>query len=161
MKRDAVFDESEKYRYSLYREWDNSLPRILFIMLNPSTANHDTEDHTSRQCLYFSKKFGYGSLEIVNLYAYVSTDPKQLKESDDPIGKKNNAYILEAAKRAKTVVIAWGEKHLMKQRNKEITKLLREYGHQVYCLDVTKSGHPRHPSRMRHSIDSLKVFAAY
>lgn len=78
MKMDAVCDESGTYRYLLYRELDSSLPRILYIMLNPSTASHETEDQTSKQCLYFTKKFGFGSLEVVNLYALISTDQAKI-----------------------------------------------------------------------------------
>ncbi|MBO2945644.1 DUF1643 domain-containing protein [Paenibacillus sp. F411] len=69
MKMDAIFDSTRKYRYLLSREWDTLLPRVLYVMLNPSTANHEEEDQTSKQCLYFAKKFGFGSLEVVNLYA--------------------------------------------------------------------------------------------
>lgn len=29
------------YRYRLDRAWDDSLPRLVFLMLNPSTADGD------------------------------------------------------------------------------------------------------------------------
>ncbi|PIH60098.1 hypothetical protein CS562_09290 [Paenibacillus sp. LK1] len=87
MKQGAMFDSERKYRYLLTREWDITLPKLLYIMLNPSTANESSEDQTSRQCLYFANKFQYGSLEVVNLYSLISTDPKRLKESlIDPVG---------------------------------------------------------------------------
>lgn len=53
LKMDAVFSQCGKYRYLLKREWDASLPKVLYIMLNPSTASHETEDQTSKQCLFF------------------------------------------------------------------------------------------------------------
>ncbi len=64
MKQGAKFDSERKYRYLLTREWDITLPKLLYIMLNPSTANENSEDQTSRQCLYFANKFQYGSLIV-------------------------------------------------------------------------------------------------
>ncbi|WP_153976914.1 DUF1643 domain-containing protein [Paenibacillus xylanilyticus] len=159
MKMDAVFDPTKKYRYLLSREWDASLPRLLYVMLNPSTASHEEEDQTSKQCLYFAKKFGFGSLEIVNLYAIISTDPNQLKFVHDPIGDENDKFILEAASRATTIIVSWGEKHFINQRHNKVARLLTSKGHQLHCLGIAKSGHPRHPSRMSHSIESLTLYS--
>ncbi|MGG1940395.1 DUF1643 domain-containing protein [Paenibacillus polymyxa] len=159
MKMDAFFDSTKKYRYLLTREWDASLPRVLYVMLNPSTANHEEEDRTSSQCLHFAKKFGYGSLEVVNLYALISTDPDQLKIASDPVGTENDKFILDAASRAKTIVIAWGEKHFINQRHNRVARLLTDKGYHLYCLGIAKSGHPRHPSRLSHSIESLTLYS--
>ncbi|MEC0136712.1 DUF1643 domain-containing protein [Paenibacillus macerans] len=159
MKMDAVFDSTRRYRYLLSRIWDDSLPKVLYVMLNPSTADNSEEDRTSSQCLYFAKKFGYGSLEVVNLYALISTDPKQLKFEFDPIGTENDKFILEAAGRAKTIVVAWGEKHFINQRHNKVARLLTSEGHQLHCLGIAKSEHPRHPSRMSHSIESLTLYS--
>lgn len=159
MKMEAVFDSTRKYRYLLFREWDPSLPRMLYVMLNPSTASQIEEDQTSKQCLHFAKKFGFGSLEVVNLYAIISTDPNQLKNMLNPIGDENDKFILEAASRAKTVVVAWGEKHFINQRHNKVARLLTSAGHQLHCLGIAKSGNPRHPSRMNHSIESLILYS--
>lgn len=156
---DAEFDSTRKYRYLLLREWDTSLPRVLYVMLNPSVANQEEDDRTSTQCLHFAKKFGYGSLEVVNLYAFISTDPNQLRSEYDPIGVENDKFILEAAKRAKTIVIAWGEKYFVNQRHIKVARLLTSEGYQLHCLGIAKSGHPRHPSRMSHSIESLTLYS--
>jgi hypothetical protein len=159
MKKSAIFNETREYRYILTREWDSSLRKILYIMLNPSTASHEVEDRTSKQCLFFAKKFEYGSLEVVNLFSIIATDPKKLKHVLNPIGNDNDRYILEAAKRADTIVVAWGEKHFINKRNKNVLSILKSNGHELYCLDVAKSGHPRHPSRMKHNIDNLKIYS--
>lgn len=159
MKMNAVFDHAGKYRYLLSREWNDALPRVLYVMLNPSTANHEEEDRTSSQCIYFAQKFGFGSLEIVNLYAFISTDPKQLKLEYDPIGSENDKYMLEAASRAKTIIVAWGGKHFFNHRNKKVKRLLTSNGHQLQCLGIARSGHPRHPSRLSHSIETFTLYA--
>lgn len=159
MKMDAIFDSTKKYRYLLTREWNTNLPRLLYIMLNPSTADHETDDQTLKQCIFFAKKFEYGSLEVVNLFALISTDPEYIREHSDPIGINNDKYILEAATRANTIVVAWGEKHFINQRHNKVAKMLMNRGHDLYCLGIAKSGHPRHPSRMSHSIESLQLYS--
>ncbi|OIA98736.1 hypothetical protein AK95_16385 [Paenibacillus sp. LC231] len=159
MKQGAVFDSEKKYRYLLTRKWDLTLPKLLYIMLNPSTANEVLEDQTSRQCLYFANKFKYGSLEVVNLYSLISTNPKRLKESlIDPVGPETDKYIVEAALRADRVVIAWGEKHFFNKRDKQVMELLRSERIGLFCLKKAKSGQPRHPSRLGHDINELINF---
>ncbi|MEW9699074.1 DUF1643 domain-containing protein [Paenibacillus sp. SI8] len=61
MKREAIFSDKRKYRYSLLREWDSSLPRVLYVMLNPSIADAEIDDQSIKRCIYFAKKFGFGS----------------------------------------------------------------------------------------------------
>lgn len=95
----------------------------------------------------------------MNLYALISTDPSQLKVALDPVGEENNRHIEEAASRADTIVVAWGEKHFVNQRDKKVAKLLTTKGIDLYCLEIAKSGHPRHPSRMSHNIKSLKLYS--
>ncbi|OMF05596.1 DUF1643 domain-containing protein [Paenibacillus sp. FSL H7-0942] len=159
MQLSATFDPEKKYRYLLTREWDVTLPKLLYIMLNPSTADEVSEDQTSRQCLYFANKFQYGSFEVVNLYSLISTDPKGLKQSlVDPIGHKTDQYIIEASLRANRVIIAWGEKHFFNQRDKQVIEMLRSKDINLYCLKMAKSGHPRHPSRLAHDIEDLILF---
>ncbi|MBE1446082.1 DUF1643 domain-containing protein [Paenibacillus sp. OAS669] len=149
MRREAFFSNDCKYRYSLLREWDTSLPRVLYIMLNPSVADAEIDDQTIKRCTYFAEKFGFGSLEVVNLYALISTDPFEIKTESEPIGKDNDYHILVAAKRASKIIVAWGEKGFYNQRHNKVTRMLHDNGYSLYCLKLTKNGHyPRHPSRL-------------
>ena len=79
MIRTAVIDKTEKYRYSLLREWDDTRHKCLFIMLNPSTADASRDDPTIRRCIAFAKREGCGGLHVVNLFAYRATDPVELR----------------------------------------------------------------------------------
>jgi len=156
MELNAIFSLDRRYRYLLTREWDKSLQRVTYIMLNPSTASENTEDQTSKQCLFFAKKFGFGSLEVVNLYSLISTDPKGLKTlMIDPIGEETDKYILQSALNADRVIIAWGEKYFFNRRNKVVIEMLKNQGIELFCLKKAKSGHPRHPSRLEHEINEL------
>ena len=86
----ADFDPTGVYRYSLWREWDARAPAVAFVMLNPSTADAGKDDPTIRRCASFARSWGYGSLEVVNLFAYRASEPKRLRQTPDPIGPAND-----------------------------------------------------------------------
>ncbi len=92
------------YRYTLWRIWDEHKPRVLFVLLNPSTANAIQDDATLRRCIHFARSWSYGSLEIVNLFALRATNPIHLRQAADPIGPCNDLYIREAAARATLLI---------------------------------------------------------
>lgn len=143
MIKGAVLDPTYTYRYSLWRRWDVSLPAVLFIMLNPSTADENEDDPTIRRCIGFAKDWGFGALEVRNLFAYRATDPKELKQCIDSIGPDNDKHILEAAQAADKIILAWGVHGVLKKRNREVYKILAPY--MPECLDITNGGHPKHP----------------
>jgi uncharacterized protein DUF1643 len=72
----ATADVRGAYRYSLTRVWDEALPTITFVLLNPSTADDQQLDPTLRRCVSFAKREGYGGMITLNLYAFRATDPK-------------------------------------------------------------------------------------
>lgn len=86
MKSEAILSVDRKYRYVLTRTWDETLPNIMFVGLNPSTADETTDDPTIRRCINFAKSWGYGGLYMVNLFAYRSTNPNNIRIVDNPIG---------------------------------------------------------------------------
>ena len=85
-KAGAEFSKDRKYRYRLWREWNKTKPAVLFVMLNPSTADELVLDSTVSRCLSFAKEWGYGRLEVANLFALRATDPKELNKVEDPVG---------------------------------------------------------------------------
>jgi hypothetical protein len=141
----ALFDPSERYRYRLWRVWDRRLPRCLFVMLNPSTADYEINDLTVRRCIDFAHRWGYGGLEVCNLFAFRSTDPAALYEVIDPVGAENDRAILEAATAAGVVVVAWGNHGQLHGRGRYVTQLLEEAAIAAHCLGVNDSGEPKHP----------------
>ena len=143
IRRGAVFSSCRWWRYSLTRVWDEAKARICFVMLNPSTADADHDDATTRRCMRRVMKLGYGQYEAVNLFALRATKPTVLKAALHPIGPANDAAILSAAQRADRVVIAWGAHGSWHGRNIEALALLRALD--LWCLGVTDGGQPRHP----------------
>ena len=105
----AVFSEDRRYRYLLSRRVGESSRRVLFLMLNPSKADEERNDATIRRCVGFARDWGYGILDVVNLFALMSTDPKALLKADDPVGPDNDVAIRAALEIADTVVPAWGQ----------------------------------------------------
>ena len=144
----AIFSEDRRYRYLLRRRVGNSTWRVLFIMLNPSMADEERNDPTIRRCIGFGQDWGFGLLDVVNLFAMMSTDPRALLKAEDPIGPDNDAAIRAALEVADTVVLAWGNHALdHKERAAAVAEMAREVV-RPYCLGLTLRGAPKHPLRL-------------
>lgn len=143
----AVIDESGQYRYQFSCKWGDAERYVTFIMLNPSIGNQDRPDPTLRKCINYAKKWGYDGIKVANLFAYISTNPKRLREVDDPVGVDNNQHILEMIEDSEQVILAWGQSirsPFVKRRIQEVMYLLRE--RDSYCLKRTVDGkYPKHP----------------
>ena len=157
VKRDAYIEG--KYRYWLTRVWDDQLPRMMWILLNPSIADNSTDDPTVKKCMGFAKGLGYGSIEIVNLYAYIATDPKELidiinnnkkiegfKEltgKKAAIGPYNDQHIKTAAQRADVIILGWGNNASRSKPCKDVIERLSD--NELKCIEINKSRQPKHP----------------
>jgi hypothetical protein len=146
--RSALLSEDGLYRYNLVRRWDSSLDRLAWVMLNPSTADGLKDDATIRRVERFTREWGYGSLVVVNLFAYRATDPKELtrRERWEVIGDDNDKAISREAD-GRDVVLAWGSALPagLKGRAAFVTGDIAEVARAMYCLGLTARGEPRHP----------------
>ncbi len=144
----AVISGCGRYRYSLTRRWGTGAP-MLFVMLNPSTANAMEDDPTIRRCVNFARADGHPAIEVVNLFAFRATDPKALAcvrdDLADLVGPENDLRILRARDRAGAIVCAWGASvpRSLRPRVSHVTDLL--LSRVCFCLGLTKGGDPRHP----------------
>jgi hypothetical protein len=145
IESDARFSDCERYRYLLRRVWDRNKPRVLIVMLNPSTANARTDDPTVLACIRQCRALGYGSFEIVNLFALKSTDPRALKSAPDPVGPQNDDVIEAAVHRCDLVICAWGAHPFAGPRARHVTGMLRRHRAALFCFGITKGNAPRHP----------------
>lgn len=145
MVRDAVISRCGTYRYLLTREWDPSLASMLWIMLNPSTADASVDDPTIRKCIGFAKKWCFGSITVVNLYALRATSPKELALHSHPCGPMNDSYIEAAFVDVGLVVAAWGTKG-SPRRSKDVCAIAARKEKPLHHIGtLTKDGFPRHP----------------
>ena len=151
----ATFDKSRDYRYRLSRVWDDSLPRIVWCMLNPSTASAFRSDPTIIRVIKFSRRWGFGAAEVVNLFALRSPSPTSLRLAHDPVGPGNDAAVAEAVTTGQHVVAAWGNGGSVVNpltgtcRCDEVKRLLDRRDVEVHCLRLTKSLQPGHPLYVR------------
>ena len=150
----AAFSRDGRYRYRLWRRWDRSRPAIAFCMLNPSTADARRDDTTIRRCIGFARDWGYGGIEVVNIFALRATDPRALRTARDPVGPRNDAFMLRAATRS-PVVIAWGVHGALRGREATALRLLGPRT-RLLALGRTRSGAPRHPLYLRHDSEPME-----
>lgn len=144
--RGACISDCGLYRYALWRIWDNSLQQVTWVMLNPSTADHEVDDPTIRRVTSFTRDAGYGGFSVLNLFAFRSPSPRAMKSADDPIGPHNMAYFSGLVADRQDVVAAWGTNGGWMDRDLEIMRVLCR--NKVMCLGTTKDGYPRHPLRL-------------
>lgn len=150
----AVIDSTGKYRYLLWRIWDQEKPKLLFIMLNPSTADGKEDDPTIRRCINYAKVWGYGSIEVVNLFALRATNPSELLKAADPIGQENDKRIIRAVDNSERVIAAWGTKGTILNRNIQVMRWLKGIK-KIHCLEITKDGHPKHPLYAKGNLNPM------
>jgi len=132
------------YRYRLWRTWDESKQPLAWCMLNPSKADAEDDDPTIRRVVRFSRDHGYGAIEVINLFAYRATKPRELRKAANPIGSKNQIALNSVFDR--DLVVAWGAiPKSSEARATEVLEFLTGWAANVFCLGTTKQGHPRHP----------------
>ncbi|MEX0285159.1 MAG: DUF1643 domain-containing protein [Paracoccaceae bacterium] len=141
----AVYSDCDRYRYALTRIWEPEGKRVMFVMLNPSTATEVQNDPTVERCERRARALGYGGFRVTNIFAWRDTDPKKMRAAADPVGPENDAAILEGADWADAIVAAWGTHGTHLARGPAVEQLLRDAGHPLLHLGLSKAGHPKHP----------------
>jgi len=159
MKKHAIISPCGKYRYTLERIWEKEKPLLLFIMLNPSTADATEDDNTIRRCIGFAKSNGYGGILIGNLYAYRATKPRLLfniRSIPFITGPDNDEHICTMAERAKDIVFAWGNHGQKYSMGDRVAKRMSLAFNQPLCLGVNANGHPKHPLYVSSNVEFVK-----
>ncbi len=146
----AVFSTCEHYRYLLWRRWDDRLPLLGFIGLNPSTAGEEADDPTIRRCRGFATELGYGGIVVANLFAYRTSRPRDLFAAADPVGVENQIWLDKLDGCCAKRVAIWGN-------HGQAFFIKRKIVLPVYCLRINKSGAPAHPLYLPRGL-SLKRF---
>lgn len=147
IKRSAEISPCGNYRYSLSRIWDEGKGCVLWVMLNPSTADAEQDDPTIRKCMGFARRWGYGGIHVANLFNWRSTDPAELLEVDHPycppgsrddIGGQSHGEFV-------AIVVAWGavKTPLQSHAIKMLAAMRSKWS--VQCVGTTLDGWPRHP----------------
>src|SRR5258705_129238 len=105
----AIISNCGTYRYRLERVLGPQPKTCMFIMLNPSTADHVINDLTIKRCLGFAAACGCGRLLVGNLFAYRTTYPAELRRAVQPEGSYNSRHLKKMCVESDLVIAAWGE----------------------------------------------------
>ncbi len=139
--RSADFSPCRTWRYTLKRSWGDG-PVCVFVLLNPSTADENHDDPTNRRGIAFARSWGYEGVTFVNLFAFRTPKPAEMKRAADPIGPENNAWLLCECENAPLVVAAWGNHGTFRKRAWSVRQwLIGEWK----CFGLTRQGQPKHP----------------
>lgn len=144
MENTATFSPCRRYRYTLWRIWCepwHTFRPVMFIGLNPSTADETKDDPTIRRCVGFAKAWNYNALVMTNLFAYRATKPEDMLAQEDPIGPENDGILGTLAAQTPVVVAAWGTHGIHCDREAYVRRHLPN----LHYLKLTKDGHPAHP----------------
>lgn len=144
----ADISDDGLHRYWLSRRLAMGERTVLFVGLNPSTADAMQDDPTIRRCVAFARSWGFDWLYMGNVNAYRSTDPKGLPA--DPllaVGPRNQEALTWMAQRAELVVAAWGANRLNSYAETLARRVLA-LPH-VRCLGRNADGTPKHPLYLR------------
>jgi len=150
--------EQGSYRYLLTR----TLPDVplafskertlLYIMLNPSTADDTVDDPTIRRCVGQARAWDFNRIRVVNLFAQRATNPKDL-EPVSSVGMHNDSIMHRVLDEVDMVVAAWGNpvgkfrKQMKIDFGIQVASTIRTVTERMdlYCLEVLRSGQPKHP----------------
>lgn len=176
----AEFDSARLYRYALRRTWD--LPTavhrgeaVLWVMLNPSTADERVLDPTLRRCIDYTDAWGYTTMLVGNVFAWRATDPHDLRIPEDPVGPDNAEWLERMAFLAGKIVLGWGGAKIARERRGATTahwdacealiagvrRAGRDHREVITCLSRTKDGWPGHPLYLRKSLTPEPYFKGF
>lgn len=152
----AVMSTCGLYRYRLERHLRPDGPVVAVIMVNPSTATAEFNDHTITKVEGFGRVLGWGRIIVGNLFAYRATEIDDLKLVQDPVGPDNLTHIAAILDEAEVTVVAWGATRKMpkglRQSWRPIADLTTQHGRAPLCWGVNADGHPKHPMTLSYRL---------
>jgi hypothetical protein len=151
MQKSAVISPDGRYRYRLARQEPKASHKVLWLMLNPSTADAEQDDPTIRKCLGFTHRLGFKAMMVWNLAAIRATDPKDvwaaMRRGEDIFGPDNLRHLTEMVQEASVVIAAWGMhgERFHGSYTGHVDGILWGAGKQTFNLGRCANGQPRHP----------------
>jgi hypothetical protein len=131
----------------LWRRWSDG-PQVLFVMLNPSTADQRNDDPTIRRCIGLAARWGYGAVAVGNLFAFRTPSPRILRREAHPVGRANDRWLQQLAADSGRMIAAWGNDGALLGRDVQVRAMLTP----LYALSLTRRGQPCHPLYIPNSV---------
>lgn len=123
--------------------FDTEERAIVWIGLNPSTADENKLDPTLRRIRGYSKAWGYNTFYMLNIFAFRATNPRDMRQTPDPIGPDNDQWMLEMVDKTDRIMCAWGRHGMFQNRQDAVITRLKDRN--LYYLEKTHDGIPKHP----------------
>ena len=149
IKKGAVFNSDRTHRYVLWRIWDVKMPKVLFIGLNPSTADEYEDDPTLKRVIQFAKDWGYGGVFMCNVFSFITPYPKELDTTI--LSLENMTWMNYYRKKSAEVVCAWGAHKEASQNARRLYRYIRK----ASALQMNRDGSPRHPLYVKAGIKRI------
>lgn len=148
------------YRYRLRRDLGKQgQGKLLWLMLNPSKADATVDDPTIRKVIGFTRRMGYATALVGNLFAWRATDPKDLaaavKQWGLPavIGADNTFHVEAMLLEADAVVLAWGGNG---SKYPSVVQAMRQTVADNCVRELTlghcQNGDPKHPLMVSYAV---------
>lgn len=138
----AALSACRTYRYRLVRVWDPNKPPLAWVTVTGS----DADDY---RAIGFARAWGYGGIQIGNLYGLRSRTPYPLWQRPDPVGPDNDTYLVALSRCDYLTVLAWGADAPAYRASAVAALFWRgciQYGGSLAVLGWTENGQPQHPS---------------
>lgn len=160
----AVFSRDRVYRTELFRIWDEDVPPLCFIGMNPSIADAMVNDQTVERMMRRAMMGKHGGLLVANVFSIVDTYsknlPQYIADGVDIVGPDNDAAIIRLAKRSSLVICGWGVPGNLNGRGEQVLALLRAAGVKPKALAFNIDGSPQHPLYLGYDVEPIDFPAA-
>lgn len=151
----ASFSACRRHRHWLERDWSrtDNAAYILWIGMNPSTAEENIDDRTIRKEQKFTRAWKRSRMIKCNVMDYRATHPDILLRADVmPCHVINLPTILHHANGSDIVVACWGAlPDKLQPYADAVVSTLQAADIPMSCLGYTASGNPRHPLYVKDS----------
>jgi hypothetical protein len=150
---DVIISPDGRHRQRMRRWLGDRFPGryILFIGMNPSTADALVDDPTCAREWSFARREGFAGMVKCNVGDYRATDPKMLLQPGvEAVSPANLPTIRAAAADAGLVVLCHGKlNRALAPSGRAIVAALREDGVNLWCFGTNADGSPKHPLYLR------------
>ena len=150
---DATFSADGRRRQLMRRWLGDAFPEryMLFIGMNPSTADANVNDPTCAREWTFARREGFDAMIKANVGDYRATDPKMLLAPGVVASSLDNLPITRrAAAGADKVVLCHGKlNRALAPAGRDLIEALKEDGVALWCFGTNADGSPKHPLYLR------------
>jgi len=154
----ALFSPDRIYRYSLTRHWGDGDKKILWIGMNPSTADENHNDPTCTREMNYTKDWGYNHYIKCNVMDWRATFPKDIPtEEGKAASAAGREVLLNYAKESTMTIAGWGKlPKKLEHESLAVKTLLLENNIPLYVLGLNKNGSPKHPLYLKKDLKPFK-----